>query len=308
MIDTAAGYPQYSGGVIPSIVRAGKILENFYAATVFGDICNTDYEGEIKEQGDKVEIVGEPLFTTHAHKKGERFGYDVPEVPVKYLYIDKARRWNHQIDRIDKFQSDHDYLAKWAVGAAKQMKIDVDADVLATVYASAAAFNSGATAGKDSQNINLGATGAPLQVTNDNILKLIAQMGQVLDEQNIPDNVGERCLVIPPWVATKIKLSAFQDATVAGDGTSMMRNGRLGIIDRFTLYLSNNIKKTTDGNKRAFELFGCHKSAISFAAQITEMDEPFKAQDAFAWLQRGLMVYGYEVLQPTALVHAHIYE
>ncbi len=44
-----------------------------------------------------------------------------------------------------------------------------------------------------------------------------------------------------PWVCGMIKKSELKDASLAGDGTSIVRNGRLGIIDRFTLYCSNNL-------------------------------------------------------------------
>ena len=38
---------------IPEI-WSGKLIEKFYASTVLAAISNTDYEGEIKNQGDKV--------------------------------------------------------------------------------------------------------------------------------------------------------------------------------------------------------------------------------------------------------------
>lgn len=36
-----SGHPQYSGNFIPEI-WAGKLIENFYDATVLGAISNTD--------------------------------------------------------------------------------------------------------------------------------------------------------------------------------------------------------------------------------------------------------------------------
>lgn len=40
----AAGRPNYSGNFIPEI-WSGKLVENFYDATVLAAISNTDYEG-----------------------------------------------------------------------------------------------------------------------------------------------------------------------------------------------------------------------------------------------------------------------
>ena len=40
----AAGTPSFSGTYTPEI-WSGKTLIKFYKTTVFGEICNTDYEG-----------------------------------------------------------------------------------------------------------------------------------------------------------------------------------------------------------------------------------------------------------------------
>ena len=69
------------------------------------------------------------------------------------------------------------------------------------------------------------------------VLDFITQCGQVLDEANIPES--GRWMVIPSWMASLIKQSDLRNASIAGDMTSVLRNGRLGEIDRFTLYYSN---------------------------------------------------------------------
>src|SRR5215471_7396117 len=51
--------PPYSGTFIPEI-WSGKLIEKFYASTVLAAISNTDYEGEIRNQGDKVHIRPKP--------------------------------------------------------------------------------------------------------------------------------------------------------------------------------------------------------------------------------------------------------
>ena len=45
----------YTGTFIPEI-WSGKLLEKFYDATVLAAISNTDYEGEIRSQGDTINI------------------------------------------------------------------------------------------------------------------------------------------------------------------------------------------------------------------------------------------------------------
>ena len=63
----------------------------------------------------------------------------------------------------------------------------------------------------------------------------------MLDEQNIPEQ--GRWIVMPAWAAALIKASELRQAYLSGDQTSILRNGRLGMIDRFTLYVSNLLPK-----------------------------------------------------------------
>ena len=49
------GNPGYTGNFIPEI-WSGKLIENFYDASVLAAISNTDYQGDIKSMGDTVNI------------------------------------------------------------------------------------------------------------------------------------------------------------------------------------------------------------------------------------------------------------
>ena len=182
------------------------------------------------------------------------------------------------------------------------MKISIDTDILAGVYSSAATANKGATAGALYGSVDLGAPGtngdAAESLSKSNIVDKLVECGQVLNEQNVPNS--DRWFVITAWMATRIKLSDLADASYAGDGTSMMRNGRIGIIDNFELFVSNNVHTATEGTATlSYPIFG-HKSAITFASQLTN-NEMIDNPDDFGQLMRGLQVYGYKVIKPEAL-------
>ena len=70
------------------------------------------------------------------------------------------------------------------------------------------------------------------------IVDLLVRLGQALDEQNIPETgpLGRRSR---HGSSSQIKMSELRDASLTGDGTSILRNGRLGMVDRFTIYVSN---------------------------------------------------------------------
>lgn len=97
----------------------------------------------------------------------------------------------------------------------------------------------------------------------------------------------------------------IKDASLTGDGESVIRNGRIGIIDRFTVYASNHVKSVSDTNTCWYIMFG-HPIGLSFAAQL-EKTETITYQDTFGRIVRGLMVYGYGVTKSEAIgcLYAH---
>lgn len=301
-VAAATGYPQNSGILIPE-VWSGKLLTKFYSSTVVAAISNTDYEGEISQQGDKVKIRTVPDIIIRDYEKGQALQVQTPEAGVIDLDIDKAHYFNFAVDDVDKFQSDLDFMAAWTEDAAKQLKIYQDRLILADVYADAAAANQGATAGKLTAGFNLGTVGTPLALTKDNITDFIVDLGTVLDEQDINDEM--RKLVLPAWAVALIKKSDLKDASLAGDGTSILRNGRVGMVDRFEIYSSNLLSSVVDGSNRAFNAMALHPEALTYAAQITK-SEVIKAESAFGHFARGLLVYGYKVKNPEAMVHSYI--
>jgi hypothetical protein len=302
MINVAPGTPQYSGNFIPEI-WSSKLLVKFYAAVVQAAISNTDYEGEIKDVGDKVIIRTVPDIVIRNYVKNQSLQIQRPNSTPTEMEIDKAKYFNFICDDIDKHQTDIALMDSWSRDSSQQMKIIVDTEFLADVYADAAAANKGITAGVKSLSYNLGVFGAPVAITKANVLDFIVDVGSVLDEQNIPEE--DRWFVIPPWMAGLIKKSDLKDASLTGDGQSTLRNGRLGMIDRFMLYTSNLLPSGVDGQFTGYHLIAGHKSAISFAAQMTKM-ESLRAESTFGTLVRGLNVYGYKVLKEEALCDIYI--
>ena len=96
----------------------------------------------------------------------------------------------------------------------------------------------------------------------------------------------------------------------------MVRNGKIGMIDRFTVYVSNLVPRgavnktwmnpntgtdaTGTGNAKRHAIMAGHKSAITFASQIAKVESLQNPND-FGTLVRGLNVYGTQVAQPKGL-------
>lgn len=297
----ASGVPNLgsgsTSGFIPE-VWSGKLVEKLYISTVFGDICNTDYEGEIKNQGDKVQIRTNATITIRDYEIGGTLNYENPTSPKIELNIDKAKYFAFNCNDVDKYQSDIKLMESWSDDAGEQMKIVLDADVLSTVYSQTAAENAGATAGAISGSFNLGATGAPVAITKADVIDYIVDCGTVLDEQNVPET--GRWILLPSWMCGMLKKSDLRDASITGDNVSVMRNGRVGMIDRFMVYKSNNLATVTDGVDNVTNIIFGHKKAITWASQMTNMEDLPNPTD-FGRLVRGLNVYGFKVIDDTAI-------
>lgn len=290
---TPPAHPDYSGKLIPQL-WSKKLLERFYDATVLNAISTTEYEGEIKNYGDTVIINKIPDITISNYRMGDNLNVQRPAADTTSLFIDQGKYWSFIMDDVADVQSMINMIPKWAENASEQMKIVVDTETLAFLVGKAIATNRGATAGRLSANINLGTSGAPVVITPANVVDYIVDHGIVLDEANCPET--GRKLVVPAWFAGQVKKSELKDASLSGDSVSIARNGRLGVIDRFELFVSNLLPKTGANHY----VFAIHPKALTFATQLVKT-ESLRAESTFGDIMRGLMVYGRAVIQPSLM-------
>jgi len=302
-----------STGFIPEI-WSGKLVEKFYASTVLAAISNTDYEGEIKNKGDRVKIRTKPTVTIRDYKSDGLLGLDRPTGGNLELYIGNGKYFSLILDDVMEVQSDLNVMSMWSDDAAQQLKIVVDQDVLGGIVGGMASNNRGTAAGVITGNINLGVKGTPLSVVGRNpgvgdveLLDVLMRLGQVLDEQNIPE-VG-RWVVMPAWAGRMIKQSELRQAYLSGDSVTMLRNGRLGMVDRFTIYISNLLPNNgTDSTNFAsgeWPIYAGHAHGLTFASQISKI-ETLRSELTFGQILRGLQVYGYQIVDGKALAQAQV--
>jgi hypothetical protein len=307
--------PAASGVFIPTI-WSGKLNVKFYATTVFGEIANTNYEGDIKNIGDKVVINNIPSVTINDYQVGQTLSYEVPAPSKVELQISYAKYFGVNVSDVIEYQSQPKLMDMFTSDAAKQMAIAIDTTVLKNSVGTAVAANRGLTAGAKSSSFNLGGagasaasdTGAALTLTSANIVSVITAAASVLDEQNVPDT--DRFLVFSPQVRNLLMGSNLQQAYLTGDPQSILRNGKIGTIDRFTVYVSNllptassgqNFDGTTNTSAVARKcMIAGHKSALTFASQIAKVESLPNPGD-FGQLVRGLNVFGFATIKPEAL-------
>ena len=151
------------------------------------------------------------------------------------------------------------------------------------------------------------------------MLNAILQMSSTLDEQNVPED--GRWLIISPRDRQLLMQTDIAQAYFTGDQSSTIRSGKIGMLDRFTVYVSNLLPKGAAGkalvaglsatsggatlsNAKARRMMVAGTShACSFASQISKT-EPLRNQTDFGDIVRGLAVYGRKVVKDEALVTA----
>ena len=258
-------------------VFSKKLQAKFYAQTMLSEVTTNEYEGEISGLGNKVNIRSVPAVTV-ADYSGSLSYADVTSGTIE-LNIDKAKSYAFKVDDILREQADIDFMNEAANDAAQNMKIAIEQDVFANVAAGSSLTDINAT---------------PSNLTSSNILGFILDAGQTLDENNIPED--GRYMIISPAAATLLKQSELRQAYLTGDNVSPLRNGFIGTVDRFNMYVSNNLV-TASGVTSG--LYG-HPKAIAYASQMTNT-ESVRLESSFGDGVRGLAVYGYKVVLPTAV-------
>lgn len=256
-----------------------KLQAKFYASSVLPSISNTDYEGEITGEGNKVKIRTVPSVTVSDYTGTVSYA-DVTTQIVE-LNIDKAKSYAFKVDDILKVQSDIAFQNESAKDAAEQMRIAVETDVLANIV-------TGATTTLDKASVSA-----------SNILDHVLEAGRKLDELNIPES--DRFIVLSPLYIEMLKKSDLKQAYLTGDATSPLRNGKVGMIDRFTVYQSNLLAIGTGGDAGKTLCLAGHPKATCFASQFVKT-ETIRLETTFGDGVRGLKVYGYKVVVPNALL------
>jgi len=311
----------YSGAFIPTL-WSGKLLAKFYQNTMLSEIANTDYEGELKNQGDTIRIRLAPSININDYEVGSNLSYEVPTPIYQDMQVNKGKYFGVQVNDVLAYQSDMDLMNMFTEDAAKQLKIAIENEVFFNNFVTEgpAAANEGGSAGAISAAYNLGTDTTPVdQSSAANVLNAILRMSSVLDEQNVPED--GRFLVISPYDRHLLMQSNIAQAYFTGDQSSIVRTGKIGMLDRFTVYVSNLLPRGEAGkalvpalsatstgaavsNAKARRLMVAGTKAANSFAMTVNKTEPLRNQTDFGDIVRGLAVYGRKVVKPEAMVTA----
>lgn len=267
-------------------VWASRLLTALEKSLIYGqtDVCNRDYEGEIREAGNTVKIASIGDVAIGTYTKDE----DIAEAEVltdedQTLTIDQQKYFNFYVDSIDRAQQNVNVLDEAMRRSAWALKDTADS------------YLAGIIAGAVPNENKIGTTSTPMVPTKDDAYEYLVDLGVLLDESNVP--LDGRYVVVPAWFhGLLLKDERFIKAgTRRSDAT--LANGEVGSAAGFSIMKSNNVPNVT-GEK--YKIIAGHAMATTYVEQVLDL-QTYKPEKRFGDAVKGLHVYGAKVVRPTAL-------
>lgn len=259
------------------LVWAKAIEQNREKMMVAAKLCNRDYEGEIKNLGDKVKIngVSRPTITSYDDING--LGeFERLQDQSTMLEITESKAFHFYVGDIDKRQSAGNIMDAELTEAAAALAEVMDGYIYS--------FYNEAGIVTDVESL-----------TCDNVLTIINETLGKLWKNNVP-TTEQVSLEVTPEFLTKLQMAKL---LVDTDNSSVLTSGVSHKLKTFNIdvYMSNNLPKDEDGNDVCFLRT---KKAISFAEQLKEV-KSYEPQNFFGEAVKGLQVYGAKVIRPDEL-------
>lgn len=241
--------------------------------------CNREFEGDIREKGNKVKILGLGSVVVSNYTKNTNISTpDTLSDSACELSIDQAKYFNFQIDDIDKAQAAPKIMDAAMKNAANALAMTADRYVY-SLYAQA------------------GTTITETTTTENNILSLLIDARTALQNFNVL-NAEDIVIEVSPVIAGLILKAKINLST---DNTAAMENGYLGSFGGSKIYVTNNLHISNVGQISYQKCLVRSKRAIAFAEQLSEI-EAYRPELRFADAVKGLHLYGAKVVYPAEMV------
>lgn len=256
-----------------------KLLKVFDATVVMGKLVNKDFEGEIQSAGDVVHIRTFGDVTINDYTRDMTIAFQALTDPMVDLNIDQQKYFAFKVDDLDKAQSDTRIMEGYAARAAVAIRDVVDSRLI------------GHYADVDAGNL-IGSDASPITLTSGNIYSYVTQLGEVLDNANVPQE-GRNLVITPKFKTMLLQSDEFTRATSLGD--KVIQNGYIGNVAGFAVHVTTN-NPAVGG---VVNLMAFTRDFIAYASQVSKV-ETVRPYNMFADAVKGLYLYGSKAVKPTA--------
>lgn len=290
-----------------------KLLKESKEMTDFkNNMCNNDWEGEIKSAGDTVRISTPDLSMITI---GEGIVPDTSNVFPKQLTltIDKSKSFQFKFNDIEQAQSQFNMMDGYMSSANELMMIEVNKELEEAVLA-------------DSKVPTIGTVAAPFAFgTAGDIVRAFNNVKRKLQENKALSPSGfytfkgnqEQALQLAPVVTISpalfeelVNSDKLTHPTVQGD--DVLYKGIVGQIAGMKIFvdtLFSGLNVTDDASaaytaneaSRQYVIIAGTKMGITFAEQYNKV-EKLRDPQSFADIGRALYLYGYKITNPKSLV------
>ena len=163
----ASGYTNLPNGNFSPVIYSKKVQLAFRKSTVVGDITNSDYFGEIANQGDTVKIIKEPEISVSAYARGTTIAAQDLQDDDFSLVVDKANYFAFKMDDIEEAHSHVNFMDLATNRAAYRLADQHDQEVLGYLSGYAQSALHGAA---DTVNTTVNGTKANTSAGSDELL------------------------------------------------------------------------------------------------------------------------------------------
>lgn len=267
-------------------VWAARLLTALEKALVYGqtNVCNRDYEGEVRSAGNTVKIASVGEVTVGDYDRDTDIGD--PETltdEAQTLNIDQQKYFHFYVDSVDRAQQNVNVLDEAMRRSAWELRDVADGYLASLMDAAVPAGN------------KIGTLATPEVPTKDDAYEYLVDLSVLLDEADVP--IDGRFCVVPAWFhGLLLKDDRFINAgTMRSD--RVLANGAVGEAAGFSILKSNNVPNTA-GEK--FKIIAGHYIATSYVEQVIDV-QTYRPEQRFGDAVKGLHVYGAKVVRPSAL-------
>ena len=127
---TTSGYGNLPNGNFSPVIYSKQVQLAFRKSTVVGDITNSDYFGEIANQGDTVRIIKEPEISVKEYARGTQVTAQDLDDEDFNLVVDKANYYAFKMDDIEEAHSHVNFMDLATSRAAYRLAHQYDQEVL----------------------------------------------------------------------------------------------------------------------------------------------------------------------------------
>ncbi len=242
---------------------------------------NKNWEGEIKQQGDRVKIIT-PAEVSVSTLTGDDITYEALTPTAQELTINQKKFFAFKIDDVAKAQANTDIMEAHLLNAKRAIE-EVQDSYLLGMHTNVTSENT------------VGSESSPISLSKTTIYEQFVKLAKALKNSNAVYTGIKPWVVINPDIeAYLLQSPEFISAHNVADKT--LREGSIGRIAGMDVLVSTNL---TAVSSKYYVLAGTN-DAITFASQLAKI-ESLRDKDSFSDLVRGLYLYGAKTVQPNAL-------